>query len=558
LPLAYKNIEIVTTTHDLDAIMLWERFFIWHLRREMDRWEHLGLIESDALDALRRYYGFQASEHAQADTTATWSRRILYLAIITFLAAFFSFAGSAAIALIPPIRVGLLALAAISGIVTGCILHARHRISSMVCVTLGAMLLPITFFFAIHYYAFWPLTHPFWWWSVLGLAMAAGLGPLAQQWQEVGLATSALLSALSVPFLYAVHAEAAPLVYAAISVVAALVMQRWRAQLSATWHDVWGFPLWFLGYGLAVAAGVLPVALHRYGTLWAGMIYFLAAVYFVFEGRTSQRAPTIAAFVLALLAGVGAWLRLGRVELVYYPLAWLAVSVTLLAVSLYVLPHQPRAMTALLDTLQGLVWISSIGLWLLPPDDFLVFHWRWATVVGYGILGTGVYLLAWRPHEQAWRLAYLAAWHLVAAWRLACLGRSGFTVELYTLPSGVLLMLNAFVFVDRRWRESAVAMAVAMLAMPSLLLSISDGGAFRTVWLALGGIGLVGLGAWCRNNSYLSMGGLVMMPAIAAKLAPDLADLGLPRFVWFVIFGTLLVGIAGLLQYRQRLGRGEP
>jgi len=109
-------------------------------------------------------------------------------------------------------------------------------------------------------------------------------------------------------------------------------------------------------------------------------------------------------------------------------------------------------------------------------------------------------------------------------------------------------MLNAVVFADRRWREQAVAAAVAMLAMPSLMLSLSDGHAVRTVLLALGGIGLVGLGAFWRNRRYLLMGAAVLVPAVVIKLAPDLADLGLPRFVWFGIFGILLVGIAWLLK----------
>ena len=111
-------------------------------------------------------------------------------------------------------------------------------------------------------------------------------------------------------------------------------------------------------------------------------------------------------------------------------------------------------------------------------------------------------------------------------------------------------MLNAVVFADRRWREQAVATAVAMLASPSLMLSWSDGHAIRTVLLALGGIGLVGISALWQNRRYLLMGAAVLVPAVVIKVAPDLADLGLPRFVWFGIFGILLVGIAWLLKRR--------
>ena len=97
-----------------------------------------------------------------------------------------------------------------------------------------------------------------------------------------------------------------------------------------------------------------------------------------------------------------------------------------------------------------------------------------------------------------------------------------------------------------------MAAAVAMLAIPSLALSLSDGHAIRTVLLALGGIGLVGMGARWRHRDYLLMGAAVFVPAVVIKLVPDLADLGLPRFVWFGIFGVLLVGIAWLLKRSYR------
>jgi hypothetical protein len=538
---------LITATYG--TAMLWERIFTWRLRQEIDHWEATGLLEAEALRQLREHYGFQTSDRTEEDATGRWTRWILYLAIITFLAAFFSFASSHAVDLGPTIRVGLLTFGAVATILTGFVIHTRHRISSMVLLVLGGMLLPISFFFAVHYYSIWPLHEPFLWWSVLGLTMAIGFGPLAQQWQEVALATSALLSALSVSFLYAFHIEADPLVYPTIAAALALALQLWRTHMPASWQPVWRFPLWSLGYVLAVGACVLPVVVHLYGTMWAAGIYFLAALYFVFEARTLQSTPTIASFVIALLAGIGALLRVGEVGLVYDPLVWLAVIVILLGVSLSFLRGRVRAMTALLDTLQVLVWISSIGFWLLPAGDFQAFSWRIVTIAGYGVLGVGLYGMALRDGMEPWRLAYLAVWHLMAGWRLFWLGNDRLmTFELYSLPAGGLLMLNAAVFADPRWREQAVGTGVAMLALPSMMLSLSDGHAVRTVLLALGGIGLVGMGALWRNRRYLWMGAAVLVPAVVIKLAPDLADLGLPRFVWFGIFGTLLVGIAWLLQ----------
>ncbi len=528
--------------------MLWERIFNWRLRQEIDHWEHIGLSDAEALRQLRTHYGFNTTDHAQEDTAGVWTRWILYLAILTFLAAFFSFAASSAVDLTPSIRVGLLTLGAVAGLLTGIVIHTRHRISSMVLLVLGGMLLPIAFFFAVHHYKIWPLPDPFLWWSALGLIMAIGFGPIAQRWREAALATSALLSALAAPFLYAFHIEVEALVYPSIAVALALLVQLWRGQMAVSWREIWGTPLWLLGYALAFAACVLPVALRLYGATWSAAIYFLAAAFFVVEMRTSQSTPTIASFVIALLAGIGALLRVGEVGLVYYPLVWLAVIVILLGVSLQFLRGRLQAMTGLLDTLQVLVWLSSIGFWLLPTLDFLAFDWRVATMAGYGILGIGLYGTALRGGGQKLRLAYLASWHLIVAWRLACLGVTGYTVELYALPSGALLLLNALAFAGHRWREPALAVAVAMLAIPSLALSLSDGHAIRTALLALGGIGLVGLGALWRNRHYLWLGAAVLLPAVGLKLAPDLVDLGLPRFVWFGIFGILLVGIAWLLR----------
>ncbi len=555
---ASRTVKASTVTDG--TAMLWERIFIWRLRQEIDHWEATGVLEAEELRQLREHYGFNTSDAAETDATGRWTRWILYLAIITFLAAFFSFAGSRAVDLGPALRVGLLTFGAAAAILTGFAIHTRHRISSMVLLVFGGMLLPISFFFAVHYYRIWSLHEPFLWWSGLGLIMALGFDPIAQRWREAALAASALFSALPVPFLYAFHVEADSLIYPSIAVALALALQFWRTQMPASWQPVWRFPLWSLGYTLALAACVLPAAQRLYGTVWAAGIYFLAAVYFVFEVRISQSTPTIASFIIALLASIGALLRVGEVELVYYPLVWLAVIAILLGVSLLFLRGQVHAMTALLDTLQVLVWISSIGFWLLPATGFQAFGWRMETMTGYGVLGFGLYAIAWRSGPEPLRLAYLAAWHLIVAWRLFWLGSTDvdMTLELYSLPSGALLMLNAVAFADRRWHEQAVAAAVAMLAMPSLVLSLSDGHAIRTVLLALGGIGLVGMGALWRNRRYLLMGAAVLVPAVVVKLAPDLADLGLPRFVWFGMFGMLLVGIAWLLRRSHQLSHPEP
>jgi hypothetical protein len=112
--------------------MLWERFFTWRLRQEIDYWEATELLDAEALHQLRAHYGFKTSERLEEETAGRWTRWILYLAIITFLAAFFSFAGSRAVDIVPAIRVGLLTFGAVAAMLTGFVIHTRYRIASMV------------------------------------------------------------------------------------------------------------------------------------------------------------------------------------------------------------------------------------------------------------------------------------------------------------------------------------------------------------------------------------------------------------------------------------------
>ncbi len=530
--------------------MLWERMFLWRLRREMEHWEQTGLLDIETLRQLRASYGFEASSSAPAADQALgqWTRWVLYLAIFTFLAAFFSFARSQAVALGPPLRVGVLFLGSMVALLTGSIIHSRRRMVGVVLFILGMMLLPTTFFFAVHYDTLWTLSAPFLWWGGLGLLLSVGFGPLAQHWREEGLAMAALLNGLSVPFLWALHRDSDLLVYPTAAVILALAAQRWRAAMPNTWQAVWGRPLMIVGYGLAIAACLWPAAMRLYGTAWSASLYFLAALYFVMEVRAAPHPVTMAPFVVTWLAGMGALLLVWQVAWVFYPLVWLAAIMTLLGVSLLFFRRQLQAMRALLDTLQALVWISSIGFWLLQPDPFHASGLQTMTTMGYGALGLGLYAIALTRTAQRLRLAYLGAWSLIAAFRLGSLGSASLTLEHYSLLSGALLLLNALAFAHSRQREQAMVPAVALLAIPSLALSWGDGRVIRTVFLALGGIGLIGAGAMARNRYYLLLGTLVLVPAIAIKLTMELEYLGLPRFAWFAIFGLLLVAVAWFLQ----------
>jgi hypothetical protein len=106
-------------------------------------------------------------------------------------------------------------------------------------------------------------------------------------------------------------------------------------------------------------------------------------------------------------------------------------------------------------------------------------------------------------------------------------------------------------FAERERKDLMLTMAVACLAIPSLILSFSDGSIVRTLVVSLGGIALVAVGATKEHYRTLQLGVLVLLPAIFIKAIPGLAELGIPRFVWFGLFGGILVGVAWWLQKRN-------
>lgn len=83
-------------------------------------------------------------------------------------------------------------------------------------------------------------------------------------------------------------------------------------------------------------------------------------------------------------------------------------------------------------------------------------------------------------------------------------------------------------------------------------MSIADRGLLRTVLLCLGGIGLIAVGALRHYGLALVLGLFVLLPAVSIKILPGLAELGIPRFVWFATFCALLVAIALVMQRRSR------
>src|SRR6185503_11687738 len=102
---------------------------------------------------------------------SAWTRWVLYLAVFAFLAAFFSFAGSAALS--PATRVAILVGASGLASIAGALLHRRRRSEGMALLVLGGLLLPVAFWFLVEHYALFRPPTPLAWWCALAVVLAA-------------------------------------------------------------------------------------------------------------------------------------------------------------------------------------------------------------------------------------------------------------------------------------------------------------------------------------------------------------------------------------------------
>jgi hypothetical protein len=212
-----------------------------------------------------------------------------------------------------------------------------------------------------------------------------------------------------------------------------------------------------------------------------------------------------------------------------------------------------EALRLLLATVLVLVLPGVLGLRFLPPDLFRARGLYTLSTCLYAAVGGMLYVLAWQRRAVRDLLSLLGTEHLFAALVLLLSGHPWLGIEVYTLPLGALLLLD-LMFVGENNRAALLTVATGLLAGPSLVLSANDERSLRTVLLCLGGIGLVAVGGLRRYGTALILGIFVMLPAIFIKILPGLAELGIPRFVWFALFGVLLTGIAMVLKRKSRHG----
>jgi hypothetical protein len=523
---------------------------VW-LRGELAVWEREGVLTRESLDALRRHYGWVDAEPAAY--AGQWVRWVVYLAVLALFAAFFAFAGSEASGGGPVLRVGVLLVAAVVSFGLGGWVHRTRRIEGIALLLLGGLLVPVAFYFAVYYYQLMTFARPFLMWALLSFVMSCVYAPLARYMEEEGLAGVSILAGCSVPFLVAFALKASAGAFSVLAVVLALVCLSLQHIAPKTIGVSFVRPFWLQSYALASMASILPIALGGFERVWAVCVYGLVSVYHLLQVRLRGKVVHLTGFVLNLVIGVGACLGLVKAGLDLYPLVWLAICVLIVGICMTLLRQQPDARGVLLRALFAMSMLAVVGLFLLRPSHFRSPTLRWFTVCAYGLAGVGCYGVVWWARWSREWLSLQAAWLLAVTWSLIHLGTpwSRAYYELYSVPVGGMLLINAWLFAERERKDLMLTMAVACLAIPSLILSFSDGSIVRTLVVSLGGIALVAVGATKEHYRTLQLGVLVLLPAIFIKAIPGLAELGIPRFVWFGLFGGILVGVAWWLQKRN-------
>lgn len=524
--------------------------FVTRLLQEMTEWEREGLLAADAATVLRRRY--EAATPRKPVETGQWIRWVLYLAVFAFLAAFFSFAGSSGAFAGAALRVAVLLLSSLGALGAGAFLHRRQRTEGRALLILGGMLLPIAFYYAVHHYALLPLQSPYLWWFVLGLVMAGLYTAVALALHDEGLGGVAVFSVAAAAFLLARHCGMERSLYPLLSAMLGLGCFVIERGLPGPLRPAFTQASWLLGHALAGTALLLPLILQRYGSYGAMAGYLLATGYFFLRVRLLSSTVSVAPLALSLMAAVGALVRAAGIGYDLLPLLQLAFSGTLIALGVLFLRRWEVALLTLLLTLFIVLLPGVFALMALRPEAFRGL-WLYALSIGlYGVLGLALYVLARRLEIVRGVLALLGTWHLFAALILFLGGAHAHAkVEAYTLPLGGLLLVD-LLFVSAAARAWLLTAAVGIAAGPSLFLSIADRGLLRTVLLCLGGIGLIAAGAFRHYGLALVLGIFVLLPAVFIKILPGLAELGIPRFVWFAIFGALLVTIALVMQRRSR------
>ncbi len=530
-----------------------EKVFLEFLQREIDSWEQDGLLPSESLKIIRGRYNFLPSLSGSLpkitnSASGQWIRWVVYLAIFSFLAAFFSFARSHSISLGPLLRSGILIGTSMIALIGGALIYRNHRVTGIALLILGGLLLPITFYFTVHFYQLLHLLHPYLWWSLLGLVLSIVYTILAYRLNEEGLVGTAQLSLATIPFFLSAHLQLAIAFYPLLTILIAFAFYGSQQLLKEKWFFLAGRPLLLLSNILAYLTLFLPVVLRCYNSGQAVAAYSLTLFFFFLQLRFSKNSWSIIPLVIAMIIGTGSFMQFTKVSFDLYPLVNLGIITILLGFGLLMLKEREKSLSVLLLLLLTIASTSTFGIFLLKRNNFRG-DWLWElTIALYALEGLGIYIFAyWQTVGRA-LLSFLATWFMMSSLTFLMQEVPGIGVEFYSISLGCLLVFNALIFVEAEYRNILLAVAIIVLALPSLWFSWFREGFLRTVLLSLGGITLVAIGALRQKGHLLLLGVLVLLPAILLKLIPRLSELGPPSFIWFGFFGLLLTIIACWLQ----------
>ena len=399
-----------------------------------------------------------------------------------------------------------------------------------------------------------------WWTAALQLLVAAGglliaallwrLGPgrVATRLRHVGPAVAAILIAVACLLpIVALQAPVAALSGVTLALGAAAALPGLAGRLGSGQAPVAGVLLGSASYE-ALAAPELSAL------IWALVALVLVAASIGLSRVGAPRSQRLTAVTTTLAGGFGVASLLAVSEALDLSprtrvLLVAAAALALMALASFVRRRPGLRTGSELAAVTAAV-LAATGASVVAVDDGPAF-----LALVLTLLGAGTAMLAVLVPDRR-RLAPVAGAVLAVAWWLRLAASDVATVEAYTLPVAMLLLLaGLWVMLGRPGTSSIKALLPGLLlsTAPSLPAALAAPSSLRGLLLGLSALVLVGLGARLSWAAPFGVGVVVSVLLAGRHLGPY-AD-ALPRWVLLAAAGLLLLVAGTTWENRAREAR---
>ncbi|MFI7573586.1 SCO7613 C-terminal domain-containing membrane protein [Micromonospora sp. NPDC049497] len=303
--------------------------------------------------------------------------------------------------------------------------------------------------------------------------------------------------------------------------------------------------------GLVLAAsGLLGASATRAGTLAALGVALVAATAAGTAGRSA--GVRLAGCLVAVTAATGFALAAARAAGLPPRTAAFGVlavaALTMAVAALAATRLGPRTAVALDGAAQAVALVALL-LTTGSPRHAATVCVLWGAAVALRVLRPG------EPVERRWAFVGIAGGsELLGAWLLLVVG--GVTlVEAYTLPAAALALAAGLVALRTRpgltsWPALGPGLAAALLPSLALVLGSPDPQPWRRLLLGVAAVATVLAGATRRWQAPVVLGTVTLTPLALHELARSW-DL-LPRWIFLALGGLALIGLAATYERRRR------